>query len=131
MDRRLGPWKERALVKVSCVVMAPGNSAAVCQSGAEEGFFWSRRRPGTQMAGVKQCFSGQQEPGWSRAAAHRLPLPGDSDSVGELAHHPHPAPGLWEEDVRIGRLGSCHLPGENYCSRRTLQELGKRPELET
>lgn len=49
---------------------------------------------------------------------------------------PTHTPGLSEGGARGGRLQSCHLPADNYYSRRSLQEgtlvrLGKRFELET
>lgn len=129
MDTRLGPWKERALVKVSCAIIAPGNSAAVSTSGPKKTSSgvrgdWGHRWPRSSSASVDSK---------SQVGAELLPTASPSpetDYVGVLAHHPQPAQGLSEGDVRIGRLRACHLPGENYCSRRTLQELGKRPELE-
>lgn len=73
-----------------------------------------------EMAGVKQGFRGWQEPGLSRAA-----FPRDSDYMCTTAHQPQTTQSLSQGVAMSGRLRSCHLPGENFCSRRTLQEVRK------
>lgn len=70
----------------------------------------------------------------TRARSEHVP-PGTLIMGTHPAHHLQPTQGLSEGDTRNSMLRSCHLPGENYCSRRTLQEwtlvgLGKRPGLE-
>lgn len=132
MDMKLGHSGKRSSGKGNCVITAPGNSVAMSKSWTKnEGFSWSqRRKPGKRPGSGSASVDSK-----SQIGAEPL-LPGSSDRTHtHPVHHPQLAQGLSEEDARSGKLRSCHLPGENYYSRRILQEgtlleLGKRQGLE-